>query len=211
MFKYLSIVAKLSTRGRPRVQAKQALAKSAKREPILPILIGSVSVRPYAAPIARRFHQVCLSATAEALELEDLVPLQWGVLAELNAEPGIDQSGLAARLGVDRTNAGLLVDDLEKRGIVERRMHPKDRRVRQLALTSQGAALFARVSPRIIALQHSILEAALTKAEAKTLLDLLVRVIQANERHARPGGGRRKHTPPAANLASASTEISSNR
>lgn len=173
-----------------------------KRETILPVLIGAVPVRPYAAPIARRFHQVCLSATAELLRSEDLVPLQWGVLAELNAQPEIDQSDLAARLGVDRTNAGLLIDQLEKRGLVGRRVHPNDRRVRQLALTPQGASLFARVSPRIIALQHSLLEAALTKAEAKTLLNLLIRVIQANERHARPGGGHRSHIRSLASSAS---------
>jgi DNA-binding MarR family transcriptional regulator len=163
------------------------------RKMISPVLIGAVPVRPYAAPIARRFHQVCLSATAEALRAEALVPLQWGVLAELRAEPGIDQSDLAARLGVDRTNAGLLVDQLEKRGLVQRRIHPNDRRARQLSLTTEGGALFAKLSSRIIALQNSILESALTKGEAKMLLKLLVRVIQANERHARPGGGRRSN------------------
>lgn len=172
---------------------RQPVETEPKSKVISPVLIGAVPVRPYATPIARRFHQVCLSATAEPLRAEALVPLQWGVLAELHAEPEIDQSDLAARLGVDRTNAGLLVDQLEERGLVERRIHPNDRRARQVSLTTKGAALFARLSSRIITLQHSILEAALTKGEAKMLLKLLVRVIQANEQHARPGGGRRNY------------------
>jgi DNA-binding MarR family transcriptional regulator len=129
---------------------------------------------------------------AEALRPEDLTPLQYAVVAYLRDEPHIDQKGLAARLAVDRTNAGLLVDQLEDRGIVQRLPNPDDRRVWLLRLTPLGDTLFARLAPIVRAVQTNILERALTRKEANTLLDLLVRVIQANEELARPGGGRRK-------------------
>jgi DNA-binding MarR family transcriptional regulator len=50
---------------------------------------------------------------AEALAHADLTPLQYAVLNHLDVEPDIDQIGLAMRLGVDRTSAGQLVDQLE--------------------------------------------------------------------------------------------------
>src|SRR6516225_7027722 len=89
------------------------------------VLVGAVPVRPVPSPLARRFNQVCLTAMAEALRPEDLTPLQYAVVAYLRDEPHIDQKGLAARLAVDRTNAGLLVDQLEDRGIVQRLPNPE--------------------------------------------------------------------------------------
>jgi hypothetical protein len=73
---------------------------------------GGVPVRRALIALARRMWQICVSATAEGSAAEGLTPLQGGVLAYLNkvdGEPGIDQDGLAARLGVDRVSAGRLV------------------------------------------------------------------------------------------------------
>jgi DNA-binding MarR family transcriptional regulator len=159
---------------------------------VLRVIVGSVPVTRFPGPLARRLNQICLTAMAEALRPLDLAPLHWSMLAYACNERGIDQSGLAARVAVDRANAGILIDQLESRGLVERRVDPSDRRARQVVPTATGAALYKRLSSQIIALQHGILEAALTKSEANTLLDLLVRVIQANERRVRPGAGRRK-------------------
>jgi DNA-binding MarR family transcriptional regulator len=141
----------------------------------------------------------------------ELAPLQWSMLAYVCNEPELDQTALATRVAVDRANAGILIDQLVARGLVERRVHPDDRRVRQVVPTKAGATLYKRLSPEIIVLQHSILEAALTKAEANTLLDLLIRVIQANESRARPGGGRRKRQSRRPDPAPAATEIFSSR
>jgi MarR family transcriptional regulator, temperature-dependent positive regulator of motility len=168
--------------------------------PILRVLVGSVPVTRFPGPLARRLNQICLTAMAEALQSVELAPLQWSMLAYVCNEPGIDQSGLAARVAVDRANAGILIDQLESRALVERSVHPSDRRVRQVAPTKTGAALYRRLSPQIIRVQQGILEAALTKAETNQLLELLVRVIQANEQRARPGGGRRKRDRTATTL-----------
>ena len=68
---------------------------------------------------------------------EDLTPLQYAAFPFLREDPGLDQIGLAARIGVDRTNVGLLIDYLEARGFVERRIDSNDRRSRRLYLTSR--------------------------------------------------------------------------
>jgi DNA-binding MarR family transcriptional regulator len=48
---------------------------------------------------------------------------------------------LAALLGVDPPNLTTVVDDLERSGLVERRAHPTDRRVKLVAATPKGTAL----------------------------------------------------------------------
>src|SRR4051812_22224295 len=111
----------------------------------LVFLSSGMPIRRSPAPLARRFAQICTGVLAEALAHEDLMPLQYSVLNHLDIEPDIDQIGLAMRLGVDRTSAGQLVDQLESRGLVERRINGADRRARQLRLTTAGEELNQRV------------------------------------------------------------------
>jgi DNA-binding MarR family transcriptional regulator len=65
------------------------------------------------------------------------------VNALLRLEPGeaVPMRSLAARLDSDASNLSVLVDRLERRGAVERRPDPDDRRVKALALTAEGERL----------------------------------------------------------------------
>ena len=151
-------------------------------------------VRRAPFPLARRFLQICTAAVAEPLAREDLMPLDMGVLAYLNrqnGEPGIDQNGLAARLGVDRYTASILVERLEKKGVVDRRVNGADRRARLLRLTAHGEKLYARLRAPVVAKQMALLTPLSTK-EQELFLDFLMRVVEANHALARPGAGRRK-------------------
>jgi DNA-binding MarR family transcriptional regulator len=47
---------------------------------------------------------------------------------------------LAGLLGVDPPNLTPMVDELERSGLVERRVHPSDRRVKLVVATDEGAA-----------------------------------------------------------------------
>jgi DNA-binding MarR family transcriptional regulator len=154
----------------------------------------AIPVRRITMPLARRFYQICVAMVSDSLADADLTPLQYGVLAYLNkddGEPGIDQIGLAARLGVDRNNASVIVGELEERGLVERRVIDGDRRGRHVHLTAQGEKLYLRLLPNNAAANDRIL-APLKPHERELLRDFLVRVIQGNAAYARPGAGRRK-------------------
>jgi len=50
----------------------------------------------------------------------------------------MSMSGLAERLGIDASYVTAIADQLEERGLIERRAHPTDRRVKSLALTDEG-------------------------------------------------------------------------
>ncbi|MET9275680.1 MarR family transcriptional regulator [Kribbella sp. NPDC003557] len=52
-------------------------------------------------------------------------------------------SGLAERLDITKQGAGQIVDDMERRGYVERRPDPTDARARLLHLTDRGQAALA--------------------------------------------------------------------
>ncbi len=118
--------------------------------------------------------------------------LRWsdyGALTTLDAEPGIDQQGLAERLGIDKVSTGQMLDRLEGAGLVTRQTHPSDRRARALHLTPQGLALRRRLQPHALAAQDRILSM-LEPAERQVLINLLTRVVEGHSAYARPGHGR---------------------
>lgn len=65
------------------------------------------------------------------------------VLSAIAASEPLSQLEVAARLRVDRTSIGDLLDGLEDRGLVERRRSAEDRRRNVVALTPQGESTFA--------------------------------------------------------------------
>jgi MarR family transcriptional regulator, lower aerobic nicotinate degradation pathway regulator len=149
--------------------------------------------------IARRFHQICVARTSEVVGQAGLTPLQYGVLIHLNTltgRPGIEQNKLADRLNIDRNTASLLIEQLAKKGLVERRVNGADRRARLLNLTSKGEKVFARLRPIHLATNESIL-APITPRERALLMDLLIRVIEGNlvRQSAAAGLRKRKSSP----------------
>jgi DNA-binding MarR family transcriptional regulator len=155
---------------------------------------GIPPVRRVATALARRFYQICVTLSADSVAAADLTPLQFAVLACLNkrnGQPGIDQNGLAARLGIERSHVSLLVEELGKRGLVERRVNGADRRARILRLTPKGDGVFDRLRSKNAAANERVLDP-LTAQERELFFDFLIRVIKQNTAYARPGAGRRK-------------------
>ena len=144
-------------------------------------------------PMARRFMQITAAIWAEACAGESMTSLEFGTVGALQREPNLDQISLAERIGVDRTNIGLIIDGLEKRGLVERTVHPDDRRARLIRVTPDGVAAHARQAPKTAIVREKIF-APLTAEERETFYDLLERIIAANEQYSIPGAGRRRRS-----------------
>ena len=143
------------------------------------------------AHLARRFNQICLGAMAEVLDPEDLSPIEYAVLAAVSDRPGEDQRRLGNWIGADPTSTSQMVDRLETRKLLERRVDRADRRARMLYATPDGIAMRRRYRAMLLAAQRRVL-AALSTEEQKTLMALLVRIVESNDSYARPGNGRRK-------------------
>ena len=72
---------------------------------------------------------------AERLSALDLTPAHAGVGRMIALDPGIQQRALGARLGIGASRLVAFIDQLEQKGLVERRNDPEDRRTHNLHLT----------------------------------------------------------------------------
>src|SRR4029450_223294 len=136
------------------------------------------------AHLARRFHQICQGAVAEVIVPADLFPGEYAILAAVIDLPGLDQRRLAEELGIGPARLGKMMHRLETAGILERRVHPDDRRARLLGATRSGEKLRQQLQPSALAAQERLL-APLAVRERRLFLDLLTRVVEGNESYAR--------------------------
>ncbi|MGE0313361.1 MAG: MarR family winged helix-turn-helix transcriptional regulator [Lautropia sp.] len=121
--------------------------------------------------LIRRLHQ--RSTHVFALRIQeagfDLTQVQFAAMDAIRSRPGVDQAGVATRIGYDRATIGGVIDRLEQKGLVRREVSPQDRRARAVYLTRDGERLFASVLPLVRSLQSEILE----RLDAQEQADLL--------------------------------------
>lgn len=78
-----------------------------------------------------------------------LTPGDLRALSVLEPEHSRPMGSLAEAWACDASNVTWMVDRLEERGLVERRVHPTDRRVKTVALTALGAQTKAKLFARL--------------------------------------------------------------
>ncbi len=108
----------------------------------------------------------------KALEPERLHPRDFGVMTMVAAQPGMSQQQLHEKTAIDPSSMVAVIDELEARGLAERRPHPADRRTRQIFLTDDGQEALVRVRRLAAELQREFF-GALSAEERKTLHTLL--------------------------------------
>lgn len=81
---------------------------------------------------------------AEVLEAGcGLHPREFGTLSVIANEPGVTQHVIGEGAGIDPSTMVAALDELERRGLAERRPHPSDRRKRAVYLTAEGERTLA--------------------------------------------------------------------
>jgi DNA-binding MarR family transcriptional regulator len=108
-----------------------------------------------------------------------------GMLFQLAANEGKSQQALGEMLGLNATRMVFLVDELEQRGLVERRRNPADRRSHALYLTGQGRSTLRRIQQVTEGHERQV-GTSLTEAERRQLAGLLRRL--ADEQGLSPQG-----------------------
>lgn len=116
----------------------------------------------------------------ETLGGERVSPGEFGVLVLIEANAGINQTALAEAVGADRSTMVPILDRLEKRGLIERRAVPGDRRAYALALGEVGRRRMEEFRATVREHERRI-AASMSAAERATLLDLLDRLRRAAE------------------------------
>lgn len=113
---------------------------------------------------------------SERIEEVGLQPPLFRVLNLVDAAEGRSQQAIGEAIEVPPSRMVALVDELEQRGLVERRPHPTDRRVRALYLTAKGRRTLVR--GREIARAHEEeLTRGMAAADRKRLTQLLQKIV----------------------------------
>jgi DNA-binding MarR family transcriptional regulator len=128
--------------------------------------------------LIRRLQQIATTVFLEETAAFDTTPVQYGALAAIRAHPGIDQLRVAQAIGFDRNTISGVVERLEIKGLVSRKTGT-DRRTKLLYLTAEGEALLDEMYEGTERAQERMLTG-LTKAERKQFVDMLKRVVDAN-------------------------------
>jgi DNA-binding MarR family transcriptional regulator len=98
------------------------------------------------------------------------------VLRHVAAEQGRTQSSLSASLAVPPSRIVAIVDELERRGLLERRAHPSDRRAHALRLTRRGREVLDELLAISRAHEAEICSG-LRESERERLIELLEVIV----------------------------------
>lgn len=125
----------------------------------------------------RRAQVAVFADFAAAMAGHEITPGQFGVLVLIDANAGLNQRELGEAMGVDRSTVVAVLDRLEKRGLVQRRPVPTDRRSYALHLSPEGAGLLATLVP-VVREHEARIAKGLSKGESETLNVLLKKLAR---------------------------------
>jgi DNA-binding MarR family transcriptional regulator len=126
--------------------------------------------------LIRRLYTLLLARFEGALAQADLTLTQWIVLIQIRDGLARTASDIANDLGHDSGALTRVVDQLERRGYLQRQRSVADRRVVELRLTPAGHAIIDELLPLVVDHTNTAL-APLSKSEFLQLRGYLVRLL----------------------------------
>jgi MarR family transcriptional regulator, lower aerobic nicotinate degradation pathway regulator len=130
--------------------------------------------------LLKRLGAIAKDKTVDAFEGAGAVPYHYAVLAVLGQGACATQATIADALRYDRSYLVGLLDELESRGLIERRRDLNDRRRHVVTLTKAGEKELVRLRGLIEDVETDFF-APLTAAERKTLQGLLAKLAAAHD------------------------------
>jgi DNA-binding MarR family transcriptional regulator len=147
---------------------KPAAAKSAPA-PLEPFK-GSVS------HLIHRAEQCAGDIFARVAPSGVVTPRQYAILEEIDANPGISQTGLVDRTGIDRSTLADIVRRMLDKGLVQRERTPEDARAYAVKLTRKGANTLKRMQPVAEKVDKQLLDA-IPKEHRDTFVSVLAQMV----------------------------------
>jgi DNA-binding MarR family transcriptional regulator len=133
-----------------------------------------------AAFMLKRLGFMLKDRTMEAFEETGMSPYHHAVLALLQEDPRETQAMIADALGYDRSHLVGVLDELEERGLIERRRDQTDRRRHLVSLTKDGEQALVRLRAVSKQVEDEFFRP-LDAKERKTLNELLLRLAREHD------------------------------
>ena len=114
---------------------------------------------------------------SERIAAVGLTPRGWGALNVLDKEGAITQHALCGCMGMDPSSMVATIDELEAKGLVERRRNPHDRRAHALHVTGEGRAALSE-GRKLARRAKDELLAPLDREEREQLHALLLKLVE---------------------------------
>jgi len=147
-----------------------------------PLTMDAVYTKP--GYLFRRMQQIAVAIFVEECRAYDLTPVQYAALVAIRTHPGIDATRLSAVIAFDRSTLGNVIERLEAKQLIERKLSRQDKRVKLLYLTKAGAALLRDIMPSVDRAQARMLQP-LKPADRRMLMALLTQLVDLNNESSR--------------------------
>ena len=131
-----------------------------------------------AGHLLRRTHQASALLFAQEVDDLDMTQPRFEALTAIAKYPGTDQISLARGLGIDRSTTTLILDGLTKCGLIDRTVHPDDRRKRVLEATPAGRTAVAEARKRANVAEARLLSP-LSTSEVDAVVEAMATVATA--------------------------------
>lgn len=143
--------------------------------------------------LLRQAHQAMRTAIEQEMREINLTAPQFSLLSVIRHEPGLTGTELAQDSMLTQQTTSEIVLTLERRGLIERRDDPRDRRSRRIHLTDAGAQVLGDADARVASLEEESARS-LDSDERRRVAAWLVECARLfGDRHP---NGRRPHDGP---------------
>jgi DNA-binding MarR family transcriptional regulator len=149
--------------------------------------VGENAVTSSFGFLSRRALQVSEAYFVSCAESLSLTPRQFSALFIVNRVPQLSQVAFSRIFGLDPATCAVIMKNLAKRGLLDRRVSREDRRERLYSLTAAGKRTLDEAQPLVDKSERLVLHA-LSNAEVRRLVAQLLHLVRAHSaRLAFPG------------------------
>lgn len=115
-----------------------------------------------------------------------LTPRQYAILAAIEANQGLSQTGLVENTGIDRSTLADIVRRMLDRGLVQRERTADDARAYAVRLTRKGTNMLKRMRPFADEVDRQIVDA-IPAEQRKVFFSVLNQMVQTLATPTKPG------------------------
>ena len=169
-----------NTLRRPRVARQNSAPSEAPAETTTTANAGELDTAYLETLLGYNARRAALSVIAvflQRMEPFGLRPVDFSVLTLIAHNPGITSRQICTALDILPPNLVGMIKSLDKRGLIERRAHPTDRRAQGLHVSAAGKRLQREAQTTATQLERDVSQA-LTADELQTLNHLLRKVYR---------------------------------